>query len=719
MRFDVYTREREKLIETAGPGMQSARRLAALTDEALRELAEEASGALGTRGALGRRIEWSLVALGGYGAGALLPASDLDLLVISDAREAALRHFVEELIYPLWDAGLKVGQQVRSPRGQIAAIRSDLKTLTATLTGRVIAGDERLGTEALAECARQANRRSAEVLAELHERPRPGSPYLLEPDLKEGAGGRRDIDELIWTAAVLAGEPTGGFDALVAHGLLSAEEHSTLTQAAETVAEARWMLHRSGAGQVMTLEAAEELETAAVQQALADTHHLLLRVRERVGRPRPVSAALDGPELFALLAKADDPATLAALEDAAWSGRLDTLLPGFRELTTLRRPGLAHTLTVGAHCIAAAGALPRAAAAGGEVAARSAQAVCDPRPLQLAALLHDAGKETPGPGHAGRGAQPARDAAVRCGIPEAADHVAALVALHLELAETAARADLDDASAISECAARIGQRELLAPLHLLTIADSLATGPGAWSDWHAVLIGRLVSRVDAVLVQSDVSTPLWPECIDPVRTEMLADRIAGDRTPGAHALDISSGPIPGAFRVTIAAHDRPGLLATFAGTFALSGLDILEARSLPPHAGVAVDSFVVSSATKAQVGTETWNRVERTLTAALSGRFAVAVRLGERRRHYRPRVEGMLDARIEEGSRGATLHVRAPDRVGLLHDIARAVAESGLDVRSLTATSRAEWAEDTFRLTAVDGIGAGALGQLAMRLREL
>ncbi|MDZ4178753.1 MAG: hypothetical protein U1E29_05925, partial [Coriobacteriia bacterium] len=205
----------------------------------------------------------------------------------------------------------------------------------------------------------------------------------------------------------------------------------------------------------------------------------------------------------------------------------------------------------------------------------------------------------------------------------------------------------------------------------------------------------------------------------------LVARLATDRTPGAHALAVSNGPIPGTFRVTIAAHDRPGLLATLAGTFALAGLDILGGHSASVEGGaterrdIALDTFVVTSATLAPIGTETWNRLERTLTAALTGRFAVAVRLAERRRHYAPRASGALEAHIDEDPRGATLHVRAPDRVGLLHDIARSISESGLDVNSLTATSRAGWAEDTFRLSLADATGTGALGQLAMRLREL
>ena len=104
-----YLEERQELLRAAVPGVTSARRLARLTDEMLIEVAEGPAAA-----ALPRGTGWCLLALGGYGAGQLLPESDLDLLVVSRASPTALKPFIERLVYPLWDAGLSVGHQVRS-----------------------------------------------------------------------------------------------------------------------------------------------------------------------------------------------------------------------------------------------------------------------------------------------------------------------------------------------------------------------------------------------------------------------------------------------------------------------------------------------------------------------------------------------------------------------------------------------------------------------------
>ncbi len=111
--MERYLSAREELIRAAVPGTSSARRLARLTDEHVLELAEQAAGEH-----LGKRVRWSLIALGGYGSGALLPGSDLDILVVSNASSATLKPFIEAILYPLWDAGLDVGHQVRSRKEQ-------------------------------------------------------------------------------------------------------------------------------------------------------------------------------------------------------------------------------------------------------------------------------------------------------------------------------------------------------------------------------------------------------------------------------------------------------------------------------------------------------------------------------------------------------------------------------------------------------------------------
>jgi [protein-PII] uridylyltransferase len=203
----------------------------------------------------------------------------------------------------------------------------------------------------------------------------------------------------------------------------------------------------------------------------------------------------------------------------------------------------------------------------------------------------------------------------------------------------------------------------------------------------------------------------------------LLARLATDRAPDSFELDITGGPITGSFLVTVATADRHGLLATLSGVFALAGLDILAVEAVSDPSGIALDTFTLRSATRASVIPETWSRVERLLALALRGRYAIGVRLAERRRHYRETVNPIERVRIDTDDPFATVvRVRATDRVGLLHDLTRAIAESGLEIVSMTATTREGIADDVFRVTDANGEPpreAGLLGQLQMRLREI
>ena len=403
--MESYLAQRSAHIASALPGVEAAQTLSAMTDEAVRELSRAASSRLTDR--------WAILALGGWGAGALLPASDLDILVLSDAPTARLKPFVEAVLYPLWDAGLKVGHQVRSPKQQLKAMRDDLKTCTATLTGRAIAGDVDWAEQTLRSCVASVGRKSTRLLAEIHRRPRPGSPYLLEPDLKEGAGGRRDYDELTWSAALLAGAPLRDPSTLSNAGVLSPLELDSLNAAAGTVAIARWQLQRDGFGDHMSLEALYALsavDAESVQAALGETALLLTKARARIaGRSLDPDAPMAASEVFALLGLGEP--GVEPLERAAQAGRLDALLPGYRRLMAVRRPGLGHELTVGAHCLKAASVL--AAEHAGGALGRSRAAVADLRVVQVAALAHDVGKVEGGAGHAERGAPAAARAAAR------------------------------------------------------------------------------------------------------------------------------------------------------------------------------------------------------------------------------------------------------------------------------------------------------------------
>jgi len=152
----------------------------------------------------------AVIARGGYGRGELNPQSDIDLLFLHDYKPGPYVEVVTEIIlHALWDAGLTVGQVVRNVRECVRAANDDLKEKTAILDMRLLAGDEKLWAaldQALIDEVLNRNQQKffQAKLQESRDRHRHygDSIYLLEPQIKEGEGGLRDLHTALWLAKV-------------------------------------------------------------------------------------------------------------------------------------------------------------------------------------------------------------------------------------------------------------------------------------------------------------------------------------------------------------------------------------------------------------------------------------------------------------------------------------------------------------------------------------
>jgi len=193
----------------------------------------------------------AVAAVGGYGRRELSPASDIDLLLLHDKLDAAvLERVVRGVIYPLWDAGLTVGYAVRDRREALAAV-DDVDSATAMLDLRTVAGDAPFAQLVRTEVIRRLRRRPHRYLgalrqADLERRARAGdAAEVLEPHLKDGAGGLRDVQSLRWAAAALVG--TVGLDPLVPAGYLGAPDRPRITAAEGRLVAIRVALHLAAA----------------------------------------------------------------------------------------------------------------------------------------------------------------------------------------------------------------------------------------------------------------------------------------------------------------------------------------------------------------------------------------------------------------------------------------------------------------------------------------
>ncbi|MGA8824397.1 MAG: nucleotidyltransferase domain-containing protein, partial [Pseudolabrys sp.] len=197
----------EQLLLTDRHGRRCAERLCRMEDEVIRILFDFARSLYPSQNpSEGERM--AVVATGGYGRGLQAPGSDIDLLFLLPYKQTAWGESIAEtILYCLWDTGLKVGHASRSVDECIRQAKADMTIRTAILEARFLLGDQTLFDELVTRFDNEVVRNTAAefVAAKLAEREdrvrRSGqSRYLVEPNVKDGKGGLRDLHTLFWIA---------------------------------------------------------------------------------------------------------------------------------------------------------------------------------------------------------------------------------------------------------------------------------------------------------------------------------------------------------------------------------------------------------------------------------------------------------------------------------------------------------------------------------------
>ncbi|HMA47747.1 MAG TPA: ACT domain-containing protein, partial [Frankiaceae bacterium] len=312
--------------------------------------------------------------------------------------------------------------------------------------------------------------------------------------------------------------------------------------------------------------------------------------------------------------------------------------------------------------------------------------------LLLGAFLHDVGKGWPGD-HVVAGVAAVERIGPGLGLTPA--DVATLVALvrhHLLLPEVATRRDLADPATAERVAEAVRTPRVLGLLHALTEADSLATGPTAWSPWKARLVAELVERAGAVL---GGGPPPCPPVLTAVQRELLA------RTDGVHVL---TRPLRDEeHEVVVTAPDRVGLLAAATGVLALHRLDVRRAQARSADGRALIELAVAAPHGESPEPA----RLRAGLVAVAEGRCDLATRLARREQAYTSARRGPVPApprvRFDDAGGATVVEVRAPDGVGVLHRIVRTLSEAGLDVRTAIVATLGLDVVDTFYVRGPDG----------------
>ena len=231
------------------PGVEVARLYSAAADELLTALWRFTTVTLYPSHNPTEAEKLALIAVGGYGRGVLAPFSDLDLLFLRPWKTTARTETVAEfMLYVLWDLGLKVGSAARSINEGLSLARSDMTVRTALLEARFLAGDAVLAEDFLERFRTQVRRTDPRpfIAAKLEEREarhqKAGAVrYRVEPNIKDGKGGLRDLNTLFWIARSLA--PESPLGARVLDELLTAREHRTFEEAFDFLWRVRAHLH--------------------------------------------------------------------------------------------------------------------------------------------------------------------------------------------------------------------------------------------------------------------------------------------------------------------------------------------------------------------------------------------------------------------------------------------------------------------------------------------
>jgi [protein-PII] uridylyltransferase len=397
--------------------------------------------------------------------------------------------------------------------------------------------------------------------------------------------------------------------------------------------------------------------------------------------------ALDN--LLVLLAAGPD--TIAVIETLDRTGLWVRLFPEWAAIRDLPPRDVIHIWTVDRHSA--------------EVVSRArifTTRVARPDLLLLAALVHDLGKGR-GVDHSVLGAELITQIGTRLGIwPSDIELLAKLVRHHLLLSIVATRQDLNDPQTIATvCETLDGDPVLLDVLHALTEADSLATGPGVWSDWKASLVGDLVRRSRMAMI----GEPL-PHA-DPLDPEYLS--LAADQK--VH-VELRPGSSQRLYHVVVIAPDQRGLLSKAAGVLALNSLRVHSA-SVNIHEGSAISEFVVSPHFGSPPAA---GLLRQQLVGALGGEVDVLGTLEQRNSTENPKPVGEAPTAVPvhgstapprilwlEGAPDRSLvEVRASDRTGLLALLTGALEHAGADIDWAKVTTLGSMVDDVFCVSLPD-----------------
>jgi [protein-PII] uridylyltransferase len=435
----------------------------------------------------------------------------------------------------------------------------------------------------------------------------------------------------------------------------------------------------------------------------------------------------------------DSPDPEDALRSLNEAGVLGAFMPEFGEIVCMMQFNMYHYYTVDEHTIRAVGNLAQIEQGRlteeAPVSTSIMKGSLDRRALYVAILLHDIGKGRT-EDHSIVGARLAETICPRLGLSDAdTETVVWLIRHHLLMSDTAQKRDLADIRTIQDFAATVQSRERLKMLLVLTTCDIRAVGPGVWNGWKAQLLRSLYAETEALLSAGhDAMAASRSERIEEAKAA-LADRLrdwSSDRieafskrhyppywlgldlgTHETHArmlegqpddafvIDASGDPARSGTRLSVAMGDHPGLFSRITGAVSISGASIVDARTFTTSDGMAIATLWLQDQDgEAYNDPSRLSRLKTNITRVMSGEMIARDALRERdtikprERSFKVAPDVNFDNTASELY--TVIEVTGRDRLGLVHDLSRALADQKVSIFSAVIATYGERAVDTF-----------------------
>jgi [protein-PII] uridylyltransferase len=758
-----------------------------------------------------------LVALGSYGRRELCLGSDIDLMIVyRGGLSPEMKQVILRGLYPLWDADLEVGYNIVTIQECIHLTMNDFRALTSVIDARFMLGSQVFYRQFQEAFWSRVEREKGSLLKQFlvakqkREEKYESQSYFVEPDIKEGLGGLRDLHFMAWMARIYF--KSKRLNQIKRYPVFSQFDLDKLGYSKGFLLKVRNHLHHLANGRkqdLLLLSFQKEIShllgykdrphETGPERFMRSLYLHLNRIRFKneefivkvldIVDPQPVEAPsarlplefqmmkgnivlkkeglLQQSPLLILKAFSEanrqglflgsgfiweaskiittqgekllgtpeatelfldmilTPRNPKILRLALNIGLIGLFIPEFKRIRNLAQFDYYHVETVDLHSVKTLEVIYEISTGTQDdrwpLFKEIYMELENPRLLFLAGLLHDIGKGYSGD-HAERGARLVPRILSRLGInARAAQVVSLLVRHHLLLVHVSQRRDLNDEKTSVQVAQTIQNIETLRLLFLLAVADSIATGPLAHSEWKTMLIIELFFKVRHILEGGLLASPdatkrleenrrklrerLKPEfpsqdiqeLMDQVSTryflsnplEDMAEHFRLALTMGKEKLSwtlqkLKDAPVT---RVILCTHDRPGLFSKMVGVFTLNNIKVLSANIFTLKNGLAFDVYEVTNPLDPYREERLWNKIRDDALQAIEDQIPLGELISkkERRDFSLHKDYGYPPKKVKidnEASDFFTIvEVSASDRVGLLYDLANEVFSLGLDIR--------------------------------------